>query len=1431
MLPARSLLFLAIPFLCQAKDRQPDLTYFEENRGQAPAAVRYLARAGTFQMFLEESDTVVAVRGQPFRFHLAGQSSEKGGNGNLNPEGTLPLLSDYVIGNDPAKWRHRIANFRTVRRKGVYPGIDQLFYSNPQRLEYDFVVHPGGDPGQIRIQLIGSGRMRIDSRGQLVAQAGSSRLVQHPPAAYQIDAAGQRQQVAAAWRMKAGGVRIASLEIGAYDRRRELVIDPEFEAASAVGGTGRDQWTGLVKSGSDFYMVGSTETLEYPGAGGSHGRNITVVRLNSSLEALRVAYVGGGGKDTALAISTGQRGIRVVGETDSRDFPTGSFTSDNRPVKPQTHYGGGASDGFFFEFSFPAIYESRTTPLIYSSYVGGSAEDRVTACTAYMIAGETRSTDLPPSITGSNHGGWDAFGIYLGFDYSWQGAYIGGSGDERVKSIGAIGSYLAVAGSTTSPDLPVSNAWQNRLNGPKDGFVATVPLSVVSLPPSPLVSYWGGSGEDEIVAIQQAGGRITILGTTSSTDLPLMNPVQGAYGGGKSDVFLSQFDLPSGALQFSTYFGGPGDDIATHMAFLAPGVFEAVGTTTSERLPVKGTGQSGYGGGASDAFAVRYATGTGGVVTALQSAQYLGGSGAESVFGLADETIGINSDSPEGSWRGPKPLGAKGGGGDGFLFTLSEPVITATSEVYLTTNQTTGIGLHFGGAVPISDGIKLTLSSSDPGKVRIFDIAAGDAVATFTTIVTTRNRTLRLLGLDRAGEVTITASAEGYSPVTIRVHLVQTQWNWTMNGLILPPATLKLPVNGSAYAQLVDGYLIPGTTSLIYPGTRPSSPSETFTFESSDANVVTATSFGRNTVSLTRLTAGTVQIMASSPGLGGAVPPPPLVVETADPAPVLGYSPPATVTAALGTIYSFNVQVNGGGRVRVRIQDPSMAQLLDPLTDQPMDEVTVFARSNVRIVARSSSGSSQLIFTVDGQMAWTTAVQFTLPVIGLLPKPLALFPGESVLASLKYENFFGFDSLIEGDSVTVELISSNPSVVAVTNPRFDWARGMGVAGAPRVTGIGKGSADLTLTLVRGPDLLQFTKTHVEVPEGTLGIASAVVGKNLETALQITSSLNNTALLVESSDPSRLLVNGGPTAVVTTGAAGAAAVRVAGLADSGEVTVRVSGTGLAAANTVQLSRSGLVLTLSLPGYLPFPLFAGVTALAQPPSVSFAINTTGGLGVQPAAIGETGIPLAVQDLRPGFDAVPFRATVSDPRLLANLQISPVQKGSGGSVQFDALTTAGTARLQIEQPEGFVKPSIGAEVDLQIVRRYASVSPVTLVKDSALAIPLAYSFDRATTLTIASSDPSKVLLSVDGKSAGSASISIDTKATPQIYLYALADSGAAVITYSSPDYEVVRQDVALQPVTWMLNGFSGSSTFNPLYTSIDSQPVALTLAATAS
>jgi len=179
-----------------------------------------------------------------------------------------------------------------------------------------------------------------------------------------------------------------------------------------IGGSGGEEGYGIAVDGSgNAYVTGYTYSTDYdvtPGAfqtknGG--GRDVFVTKLNATGTALVYStYIGGSNNDEGYGIAVDGSGYAyVTGWTLSTDY-------DVTPGAFQTTNGGGRD-------VFMTKLNATGTALVYSTYIGGSGEDRGYAIAvdgsgnAY-VTGYTESTnyDVTPRIfQATNEGRQDVF--------------------------------------------------------------------------------------------------------------------------------------------------------------------------------------------------------------------------------------------------------------------------------------------------------------------------------------------------------------------------------------------------------------------------------------------------------------------------------------------------------------------------------------------------------------------------------------------------------------------------------------------------------------------------------------------------------------------------------------------------------------------------------------------------------------------------------------------------------------------------------------------------------------------------------------------------------------------------------------------------------------------------------------------------------------
>ena len=70
-------------------------------------------------------------------------------------------------------------------------------------------------------------------------------------------------------------------------------------------------------------------------------------------------------------------------------------------------------------------------------------------------------------------------------------------------------------------------------------------------------TYLGGTGGDygNDIAVDGAGNAY-VTGTTRSTDFPTANALDGTYGGGNGDAFVTKLNPGGTQMLYSTYLGG-----------------------------------------------------------------------------------------------------------------------------------------------------------------------------------------------------------------------------------------------------------------------------------------------------------------------------------------------------------------------------------------------------------------------------------------------------------------------------------------------------------------------------------------------------------------------------------------------------------------------------------------------------------------------------------------------------------------------------------------------------------------------------------------------------------------------------------------------------------------------------------------------------------
>lgn len=531
----------------------------------------------------------------------------------------------------PGESETNIPLFGGVRYSELYPNVDMEWTSHGRTLKSEFVVRRGGDPAQIRIRYAGADGARIEADQSLVLETQAGTVRELAPSAHQVIHGVER---AVPIRYRLTGECEVGFEIAKYDPAEPLIIDPQLSYSTYLGGSGVDAATSVaVDASGNMYIAGYTDSTDFPLAAplqptSGHGVDGFVAKFNpAGTQLIYATYLGGTYEDRISGmVIDGSGNVIIAGYTLSTNFPI---------AYPSQRYSAGGRDAFVTKIN------AAGTALVFSTYLGGSGADAANAVAVdssgnIYVAGETKSADFPVvnAYQATNKGLTDGFLTKLSpTGAKLYSTYVGGSGDDRIMTV-AVDSSGAVylGGNTTSPDFPTVNAFQPANAGGQDGFVTKLAPGGSSLVFS---TYFGGSGgmtstPESINALAlDASGNIYVAGSTPSTDLPHPGAFQTGIGGGGLDAFAGKLSS-TGTLVFATYLGGLGIDAANALAVDNSGFVYVAGTTNSIDFPVPGATQPAKAAN-PDAFLVQIATGTPSIVFGT----YLGGGGADSANAIA----------------------------------------------------------------------------------------------------------------------------------------------------------------------------------------------------------------------------------------------------------------------------------------------------------------------------------------------------------------------------------------------------------------------------------------------------------------------------------------------------------------------------------------------------------------------------------------------------------------------------------------------------------------------------------------------------------------------------------------------------------------------------------------------------------------------------
>jgi gliding motility-associated-like protein len=457
-------------------------------------------------------------------------------------------------------------SYSKIIYKDIYPHIDWVIYTRESGVEYDFMIHPGGNPKDIQMQSSFAEKMGLNKDGSLYMHNRMGDIIQKAPIAFQGKSA-----VAAHFSIDNENI---SFDINNYNPAETLIIDPQIEWGTYYGGNSANGdneqgfYTAIDKGTNDVYLAGWTTSSNNIAAGGFQtsflsGSAAFLAKFNASGQRLWATYYGTGftrGRSCAVD-ATGN--VYMCGRTDQSANSGGIITTPNAH---QPFFGGGVSDAYLVKFSSAGVRQ-------WGTFYGNDQEDTGEGC-AVDAAGNvymTGHTFKQIVLSINNIGAWGYQNSYGGGSYDaylvkftgagvreW-GTYYGGNGNDDGLSVCTDPTgNVYLGGTTTATSNPNNssidmafNGFQNASGGTLDAFLVKFSTTGTRL----WATYYGGAAADYLQSCNtDATGAVYMAGYAKSANLATAGAFQTLLNG-TQDAFLVKFDA-LGSRLWATYYGG-----------------------------------------------------------------------------------------------------------------------------------------------------------------------------------------------------------------------------------------------------------------------------------------------------------------------------------------------------------------------------------------------------------------------------------------------------------------------------------------------------------------------------------------------------------------------------------------------------------------------------------------------------------------------------------------------------------------------------------------------------------------------------------------------------------------------------------------------------------------------------------------------------------
>ena len=234
---------------------------FTKNQGQTNKKIKYYAQTFYGTSYVTSQGIIHQIKGSNGTITTITEQflDNKRRPIQINPRGENKNTAkiNYIQGNDPTHWKQNIPTYNIINLGELWSGITVKLKAHGNNVEKLFYVSPGADPTQIQVQITGADKLLATANGQLQLTKNKNKIELTKPTAIQ-----DGKKIAAKYKIKGNTY---SFKLGKYNHKKSLIIDPQIDYSTYLGGSNSDGGNGItVDNYGCAYITGITFSNDFP---------------------------------------------------------------------------------------------------------------------------------------------------------------------------------------------------------------------------------------------------------------------------------------------------------------------------------------------------------------------------------------------------------------------------------------------------------------------------------------------------------------------------------------------------------------------------------------------------------------------------------------------------------------------------------------------------------------------------------------------------------------------------------------------------------------------------------------------------------------------------------------------------------------------------------------------------------------------------------------------------------------------------------------------------------------------------------------------------------------------------------------------------------------------------------------------------------------